>query len=152
MRAIMISTMIVFFCLGVQLLYLLDDAIYAETCGDGTCRNLLMWRTPTPPITRDSIPGVGVGSDGLNGTLGVLTPMQQQSTVYTVMAWFGYALQAILFILTTLYYSTVGFYYFATSYLYLPSYLAVTFSALVNLTWAFALWQWVSGKDVRGGA
>ena len=152
MRAILISTMIIFFCLGVQMVYLLDDAVYAEQCGKGACENFLKWRTPTPPITRDNIPGVQSGVDGLNGTIGVLNPMQQQSTVYTVMAWFGYALQAILFILKTLFYSTVGFYLFAVEFLYLPSYMALTFSTLVGLSWAFTLWQWVSAKDVRGGA
>jgi len=147
MRGIMISLAIMFFCLSVQVVYDVDDAVLAET-GD----HFLMWRTPEPPLTRDNIPNVKPGSEGLNGSIGIMNVMQQFVGVSEVVGFFGFAYQAAKLILSTLFYSTAGFYWFAKDYLFVPEYLALTASLLVNVTHLFVLWQWLSGKDIRGGA
>ena len=148
MRGILISLGIIFFCLSVEVLYGLDDAVYAET---GTY--ILQSRFNTqPPITRDNIPKLGAGRSGLNQTVDeLMEPMQQQTGVTDVMGFFGFMFQGIMFILNSIFYSTIGFYWWAQASLYVPQYMALTFSVLIAMAHAFTIIQWLGSKDIRGG-
>lgn len=146
MRGVLISLAIIFFCLSVEVLYMLDDAVYVET-GD----RFLQARTQEPYLDRDSLPNVQAGTSGLNETLEYTSPQQQISGVSEVMGFFGFVYQSFLFLIKTLFYSTAGFYWWAIQNLHFPQYLALTGSLLVNMAHALAVVQWLSGKDIRGG-
>lgn len=147
MRGILISLGIIFFCLSVEIIYGLDDAVYAESGN-----RLLTQRLENTPLNRNNIPNINLNRDGLNQTVSDLsTPMQQQVGVTDVMGYFGFMFGGLLFILNTLIYSTVGFYWWSQANLLVPSYLALTFQAFILLAHSLTILQWVSGKDIRGG-
>jgi hypothetical protein len=155
MRGILIALGIIFFCLTVEVIYALDDAVCVEEYGrvcDVNTTGFLMFRTQAPPINRDTIPQISPDRSGLNGTVDeILQPMQQQTGVTDVMGFFGFMFGSIMFLLNVFFNSTVGFYWWAQANLYLPSYLALTFQALIILNYVFVILQWVASKDIRGG-
>lgn len=147
MRGILISLGIIFLCLSVEALHSLDDAVYAESG-----KRFMPQRMQNPPLGMNSIPHLYPGNNGLNQTMtDMLNPVQQQSNVTEVMGFFGFMFGGIMFFVNVLFYSTAGFYWWAQQNLYVPGYLALLFSLLINLNHAIAIVQWVSSHSIEEG-
>lgn len=152
MRGILISLAIVFFCLSTELVYLLSDQIELETGFP-----LIQRQTTRPPINRSGFGAANYsihsGENGLDEQVGVLRVAEQVTgVVRDVIAVFGFAYNALKFIINVLFISTAGFYWWAQDNLYLPSWMSATFTILINLNHAFVIYQWLSKTDIRAGA
>ena len=150
MRGLMISIMIIIFCMSIEIVNSVEATHFAETG-----RPIFGWGTNTSMNYRDI---EGVQNNDMEGVLtGFVSPKEQpQGLVADLLNTVVYIVKAGTFLVNVLWKSTIGFGSFIQNLgradLHcVPSYIALPLMVLVNLNHAFVILQVMTGRSLKDG-
>jgi hypothetical protein len=154
MRSIAISMAVILFCLSVNIVNRVDTDYNTEIG-----RPLFGWAAGSWKSTADYS---DYSDENINGTVGRYTRPDEQPAGFETMQFFDDLTKkytTINLIMNTLIYSTVGFHIFLntlgrpdTGIIFIPLYIGVPLSVLVNINHALAVLQYIRGFNIKNAA